>query len=81
MVCVESRVFSREKLILRSIMLVTIKEWLLLGNKLNYTHTKIGAKVQPHQPSVYQLTSDNVRLFSLPFDFVAVMKILASFSL
>ena len=25
---------------------------LNLRNKLNYTHTKIGAKVQPHQPSV-----------------------------
>ena len=29
-----------------------IKEWLSLRNKLNYTHTKIGAKVHPHQPTV-----------------------------
>ena len=34
-------------------MLVTLKEWLLLRNKLNYTHTKIGAKVQPHQPLAF----------------------------
>jgi len=34
-------------------VLVTLKEWLVLRNKLNYTHTNIGAKVQPHQPSVF----------------------------
>ena len=29
-----------------------LKEWLVLRDKLNYTHTEIGAKVQPHQPPV-----------------------------
>jgi len=46
------RVFLKQELILSSIVLVTLKEWLVLGNKLNYTHTKVGAKVQSHQPSV-----------------------------
>ena len=30
-----------------------LKEWLVLGNKLNYTHTNVKAKVQPHQTSVF----------------------------
>ena len=30
----------------------TLKEWLVLRSKLNFSHTKIGGKVQPHQPSV-----------------------------
>ena len=52
MVCVKWRVFSKQGLILCSTVLVTLKEWLLLRNKLSYTHRKIGAKVQSHQPSV-----------------------------
>ena len=44
--------FSKQELILRLTELVTVKEWLVLRNKLNYTHTKIGAKVQPHEISV-----------------------------
>ena len=38
-----------EELILSSIVLVTLKEWLVLRYLLNYTHTNVGAKVQPHQ--------------------------------
>ena len=52
LVCVKWRVFSKQELILSSIVLVTFKEWLVLRNKLNYNHTNAGAKVQPHQPSV-----------------------------
>ena len=44
--------FSKQGLILSSIVLVTLKVWLVLRNKLDYTHTKIGAKVQPQKPSV-----------------------------
>ena len=52
MVCVKWRVFSNQELILSSIVLATLKEWLVLRNKLDYTHTNVYAKVQPHQPSV-----------------------------
>ena len=52
MVCVKWPLFSKQELILRLIELVTVKEWLVLRNKLNYTHTKIGAKVQPYEISV-----------------------------
>ena len=52
LVCVEWRVFSNQELILSSIVLVTLKEWLVFRNKLDYTHTNVDAKVQPHQPSV-----------------------------
>ena len=52
LVCVKKRVFSKQELILSSIVLVTLREWLVLEKKLTNTHTKIGAKVQPHQPSV-----------------------------
>ena len=31
-----------------SIVLVTLKDWLILTNKLNYTHTNVGEKVQPY---------------------------------
>ena len=48
MVCV----FPNQELILGSIVLVILKEWLVLRNKLDYTHTNVDAKVQPHQPSV-----------------------------
>ena len=51
-VCFKWRAFSKQELILSSIVLVTLKEWLVLRNKLNYSDTKIGEKVQPHQPSV-----------------------------
>ena len=37
---------------LSSIVLVTLKGWVVLRHKLNYTHTNVGAKVQPHQPSL-----------------------------
>ena len=47
MVCV-----LKQELILSSIVLGAVKEWLVLRYKLNYTHTKIGAKVQTHQLSV-----------------------------
>ena len=33
-------------------MLLTLKDWLVLRNKLNSTYTKTGGKVQPHQLSV-----------------------------
>ena len=42
----------KEELILSSVVLVTLTEWLVLRNKLNYAHTKIGSQLQPHQPSV-----------------------------
>ena len=44
--------FSKQELIVSSIELVTLKELLVLRNKLNYTHKKIGAKVQPQKPLV-----------------------------
>ena len=57
LVCVKGRVFSKQQLIrpkfnLPAILLVTIKEWVVLRDKLNYTQTNVGAKVQPHQPSL-----------------------------
>ena len=52
MVCVKWRVFSNQELILSSIVLLTLKEWLVLRNKLDYTYTNVHAKVQAHQPSV-----------------------------
>ena len=52
MVCVKWRVFSNQELILSSIVLVTLKKWLVLRNKLDFTHTNVHAEVQPHQPSV-----------------------------
>ena len=42
----------KANLMLSSIVLVTLKEWEVLRHKLNYTPTNVGAKVQPHQPSV-----------------------------
>ena len=51
-VCGKWRVFSKQELILSSMVVVTLKEWLVLKNKLNHTHTNVGARVQPHQPSV-----------------------------
>ena len=35
-----------------SSVLVTFKQWLVLRNKLNHTHTNVAAKVQLHQPSL-----------------------------
>ena len=32
--------------------LSNLKEWLVLGNKLNYTHTNVKLKGQPYQTSV-----------------------------
>ena len=53
MVCVKWRVFSNQELILSSIVLATLKEWLVLRNKLDYTHTNVYAKFQRHdQPSL-----------------------------
>ena len=34
-----------------AICLVTLKEWLVLRDKLIYTQTNMGAKLKPHQPS------------------------------
>ena len=69
--CVRWRVFSKQQLILTKfefILLVTLKEWRVLRNKLNYTHTNFGAKVQPHQPSLLivlsnQMLRDNVGIY------------------
>ena len=33
-------------------MLVTLKEWLVLRIKLNYSQRNVGAKVEPHTPSI-----------------------------
>ena len=38
------RLFSKQELILSSTVLVTLKELLVLTNKLEYAHKKIGAK-------------------------------------
>ena len=56
LVGVKWRVFLKEQLIrskfnLSGIFLVTLKEWLVLRDKLNYTQTNIGVKLKPHQPS------------------------------
>ena len=56
LVCVKWRVFLKQQLIrskfnLPAIFLVTLKEWLVLRDKLNYTQTNIRAKLKPHQPS------------------------------
>ena len=51
-VCVNWPLFWKEGLILGCSVLVTLKEWLDLRKKLNYTHRNVGANVQPHQPSV-----------------------------
>ena len=40
-------VFSKEELILSYIVLVTLKEWPLFRNRLNYTQVNVGAKVEP----------------------------------
>ena len=59
--CVKWPLFSKQELILRLIELVTVKEWLVLRNKLNYTHTKIGAKVQtPRNFSFNRVSNSNV---------------------
>jgi len=39
--------FSKEELILRDIVLETIKDSTVVRNKLNYTQGIIGARVQP----------------------------------
>ena len=57
LVCVKWRVFSKQQLIrpkfnLPLTFLVTLKEWLVLRDKLNNSQTNVGAKVQPHQPSL-----------------------------
>ena len=50
--CLKCRVLSKQELIPSSIVLVTVKKWLVLRNNLDYTDTNFRAKVQPHQPSV-----------------------------
>ena len=55
-VCVKRAVFSKQQLILTSIVLVTLKEWLVLRYLLDYSHTNVGAKVQPHQPLVLSVS-------------------------
>ena len=64
LVCVKWRVFSNQELILSSIVLVTLKQWLGLRNKLDYTHTNVHAKIQPHQPSVFNRhSSSNINYY------------------
>ena len=43
---------SKQELILSSIVMVTLKEWLVLWKKLNFIHSNVGVKVQPYYPSV-----------------------------
>ena len=55
LVCVKWRVFLKQQLIyskfnLPAIFLLTLKEWLVLRDKLNYTQKSIGAKLKRHQP-------------------------------
>ena len=56
LVGVKWRVFLKQQLVpskfnLPGILLVTLKEWLVLREKLNYTQKNIRAKVKRHQPS------------------------------
>ena len=51
LVCVKWRVFSKQELILTKFNRPgNLKGVTGLRKKLNYTHTNVGAKVQPHQP-------------------------------
>ena len=53
LVCVKCRVFSKQQLILTIFERPpNLKGVACLRNKLNYTHTNVGAKVQPHELSV-----------------------------
>ena len=57
LVCAKWRVFSKQQLILPNfnlpaIFLATLKEWLVLREKPNYSQITVGAKVQAHQPSL-----------------------------
>ena len=63
-VCFKWRVFSQQELILSLIVRLTLKEWPVLRNKLNYTHTKIGAKVQPHEILVL-IVYPTIKLFTI----------------
>ena len=44
--------FSKRELIVSQIVLVTLKEWLVLRIKLNYSERNVGVKVEPHTPSI-----------------------------
>ena len=46
----KSRVFLKQELILNEIALVILKKSPRLRKKLNHTHTKAGAKVEPSTP-------------------------------
>ena len=72
LVSVKRRVFSNQELILSSIVLITLKEWLLLSNKLEYTHTKVQAKVQPYQPSALIVFPTQI-LIKSTYDFFKVV--------
>ena len=45
--CMKQRVFSKEESILSHIVLVTMKESVVVRNKLNYTQGIIGSKIEP----------------------------------
>ena len=77
MVCVKWRVFSNQELILSLIVLVTLKEWLVLRNKLDYTHTNVHAEVKPHQPSVL-IVFPTQKLVKSTYDFFRVVLFVAT---
>ena len=52
-VCCQS---TNESLLYLS-LLVTLKDWVVLRGKLNYTRTNVGAKVQLHHPSALMVFS------------------------
>ena len=70
------RVFFKQEFILNEIALAILKRSPGLRNKLNHTHTKAGAKVEPStsyinfkRPSVAKITKEFI-LFFLSFVFV-----------
>ena len=51
---------------LPGIFLVTLKEWLVLGNKLNYIQTNIGAKVFNLSTFIFnRLSKSNVKVLTI----------------
>ena len=62
-VCVKWRVFTKQQLILTKLNRPGNLKGLagFQKNKLNYTYTNVGAKAQPHQPSLLMVSP--TRLF------------------
>ena len=53
LLCDKWRLFLKQQLMLTKFNRPgNFKEWLVLRSKLKHTHKNVGAKVQPHQPSL-----------------------------